>query len=345
MQVLLISNMYPRKNSDFGIFIKDQVENLEKNGIKMIKVVKTGKTHFAYVPFVSKSIFYLLFRTYDLVHGHYGFHSALFPAVIKRKPLVVTFHGSDALKEPLRHKVYRSLQKFIISRSDNIIAVSDEIKNVLTSNLGAEPNRISIISCAVDTSVFVSLEKMDVRRKLGIAQNAKVVLFAGSLSYTKGVDVIFECAQRMPDVLFILVGDGLLKTGIKNCKFPGACPHEEMPIWMNAADIFVLPSRSEGTPVVILEALSCGIPVIASRIGGCPDVIKDGQTGYLVPVNDVDILQRKLRDLLNDEVGRNLMGRRGREDMMEKFDNKKITQSIKRIYEETINSKSYFRRV
>lgn len=342
MQVLLISNMYPRKNSDFGIFIKRQVEQLEKDGIKIIKVVKTRKTHFAYVPFVSKSIFYLLFRTYDLVHGHYGFHSALFPAVIKRKPLVITFHGSDALKEPLRHKVYRSLQKFIISRSDNIIAVSDEIKNVLMSNLNADPNRISIISCGVDTSVFVPLEKMDVRRKLGIAENAKVVLFAGSLSYSKGVDVMFECAQRMPDVLFILVGDGLLKTDIKNCKFPGACPHEEMPKWMNAADIFVLPSRSEGTPVVILEALSCGIPVVASRIGGCPDVIRDGQTGYLIPVGDVDMLQRKVRDLLNDNVNRNLMGKRGRKDMVEKFDNKKIAQRIKRIYEETINSRGLF---
>jgi len=342
MKVLVISNMYPRKNSDFGIFIKDQVENLEKNGTKIIKVVKTRKTHFAYVPFVSKSIFYLLFRTYDLVHGHYGFHSALFPAVIKRKPLVITFHGSDALKEPLRHKVYRSLQKFIISRSDNIIVVSDEIKNVLMSNLNADPNRISIISCGVDTSVFAPLEKMDVRRKLGIAENAKVVLFAGSLSYSKGVDVIFACAQRMPDVLFILVGDGLLKTDIENCRFPGAFPHEEMPKWMNAADIFVLPSRSEGTPVVILEALSCGIPVVASRIGGCPDVIRDGQTGYLVPVNDVDMLQRKVRDLLNDNVGRNLMGKRSRKDMVEKFDNKKIAQRIKRIYEETINSRGLF---
>jgi len=334
--------MYPRNNSDFGIFIKYQVEELQKDGIKIIKVVKTRKTHFAYVPFVFKSIFYLLFRSYDLVHGHYGFHSTLFPAVIKRKPLVVTFHGSDALKEPLRHKVYRSLQKFIISRCDNIIAVSNEIKNVLTSNLGADINKISIISCGVDTSVFVPLEKMDTRRKLGIAENAKVVLFAGSLNYSKGVDVIFECAQRMPDVLFIFVGDGLLKTDIKNCKFPGTCPHEEMAKWMNSADIFVLPSRSEGTPVVILEALSCGIPVIASRIGGCPDVIKDGKTGYLVPVNDVDMMQRKVRDLLNDDVDRNLMGKRGRKDMIEKFDTKKIAERIRRVYKETISSRDLF---
>jgi len=342
MQVLLISNMYPRKNSDFGIFIKHQVEELEKNGIKIIKVVKTRKTHFAYVPFFFKSIFYLLFRTYDLVHGHYGFHSVFFPAIIKRKPLVVTFHGSDALKEPLRHKVYGTLQKFIISRCDNIIAVSDQIKDVLTSNLGADRNKISIISCGVDTSVFVPLEKMDVRRKLGIAENAKVVLFTGSLSYGKGVDVIFECARRMPDVLFILVGDGLLKADIKNCKFPGACPHEEMPIWMNAADIFVLPSRSEGTPVVILEALSCSIPVIATRIGGCPNVVKDGQTGYLIPVGDVDMFQRKVRDLLNDELSRNLMGKRGRKDMIQKFDSRKIAQRIKRVYKESISSRGLF---
>jgi len=343
MKVLLISNMYPGKNPDFGIFIKEQAEQLEKRGIEIIKVVRTRNSHFAYVPFLSKSIFYLIFSNYDLVHGHYGFHSALFPAVIKRKPLVVTFHGSDALREPLRARVYHSLQKFVVSRSDSIIAVSNQLKEVLIHNLGADSNRTTVISCGVDTSVFVPVEKTSVRKKLGIDENAKVVLFVGSLRYSKGVDIVFDCARRMPDVLFILVGDGLLKADIKNCRFPGACPHEEMPVWMNAADIFILPSRSEGTPVVLLEALSCTIPVVASRIGGCPGVIKDGETGYLVPVGNVDMFERKLRDLLDDESGRNLMGKRGREDMMEKFDSKRVAERIKRIYEKTMNSGNPFR--
>jgi len=332
--------MYPGdKNSYFGIFIKHQIEDLKNEGIEIIKVVKTRKTSFAYIPFILKSIFYLLFSSYDLVHAHYGFHSALFAAIVKRRPLIITFHGTDALKEPLRNNLYYELQRFVISRSDHTIAVSNEIKNVLTSNLGADPNKMSIINCGVNTSIFRPLNKANVRKKLGISEDAKVVLFAGSLSYPKGIDLIFKCAWHMSDVTFILVGDGALKTDFKNCKFAGARPHSEMPMWMNAADIFALPSRSEGTPVAVLEALSCGIPVIASEVGGNSDVIKDGQTGYLVPVNNLDIFQRKVRDLLNNEAARHIMGRQGKRDAIEKFDSRKVAKRIKKIYQEAMNSR------
>ena len=93
------------------------------------------------------------------------------------------------------------MQKFLVSRSDYIIAVSNEVRNVLISSLRAKPNKISLISCTIDTSFFTPLEKMNARKRLKIDEGEKVVLFVGQLSYGKGVDIISECARRMPDVL------------------------------------------------------------------------------------------------------------------------------------------------
>ena len=337
MKVLIISPIYPVNNSYSGIYVKRQVESIENEGVEIIKVVKYKQSNFAYIPFILQSLFYLLFKSYDLVHAHYGFHSAFLPAVVKRKPLVTTFHGSDALKEPFRNILYCFLQKFTILHSDHIIAVSNNVKDTLVSVLNANPDKISVISCGVDTSMFRPLNKIDIRKKLGIAEDTKIVLFVGKICYMKGTDVLYKCAFALPNVLFVLVGDGPLKSDIKNCKFVGPWSNEEMPRWMNAADILVLPSRSEGTPVVLLEALSCGTPVISSNVGGCPDLVNDGQIGYLIPVDNASMLQEKIRCLLNNDDIRNSMGIQGGKDMIDKYDNKEIAQKIKRLYKDTIN--------
>lgn len=339
MKVLVISNMYPKGKSNDGVFIKRELNSLERIDIEVTKVVKTQRNLLGYIPFLLRYIFLLLYKSYDLIHAHYGFHSALFAAVIKRKPLTITFHGSDALKEPSRNKTYYKLQKFVISRCDYIIAVSNEIRNVLISNLGAEPTKISVVSCGVDTSIFTPLEKIDIRRKLKIARTEKVILFIGRLSYKKGINIIFECAQRMPDVNFILVGKGTLRTNIKNCRFVGSRPNDEIPVWVNAADVFVLPSKSEGTPVVLLEALSCGIPVVASKVGGIPNLVKNGETGYLVEPEDVSMFEKRLRELLENPEKRRQMGQQGRKDMIENYDSQKIAERISQVYKKVLSKK------
>ena len=224
----------------------------------------------------------------------------------------------------------------MVSRSDYIIAVSNEIRDVLVSNLRAEPSKISVISFGVDTSFFAPIQKMDARRKLDIDEREKVVLFLGKVHFGKGVDIIAECARRMPDVTFILVGIGSLTASTDNCRAVGAYPDDQIPVWMNTADVFVLPSRSEGTPVVLLEALSCCIPVVASKVGGIPDLVKDGKTGYLVESEDVDMFESKLRELLANPEKRKQMGQQGREDMIESYDSRKIAERVKQVYERVL---------
>jgi len=337
MNVLITSNMYPNKHSCFGIFVKHQVEGLEHIGIEIIKVAKNKKRWYTYVPFVFKSIFYVLFRSYDLVHAHYGFHSGLLPALLKRKPLIVTYHRGDALDEPLRNKVYFWLQRFTVFRADFLIAVSNDIREALVKSLGADPRKISIIPCGVDTELFHPLDKARKQKELGIPENSKVVLFIGELTKRKGVDLLLKCAERIREAHFIFIGEGEVKANYENCYFVGPKPNHVLPKWINIADIFALPSRSEGTPVVVLEALSCGIPVVASKVGGIPDLIHDGVTGYLVEPEDVDMFEKRLRELLENPEKRRQMGLLGRKHMIENYDSRRIAERIKQVYERVLD--------
>ena len=339
MKVLVISNLYPSRGRDDGVFVKNQVDCLRRTfKVGIITVVRKGLSSWAYLPFWIRNFVFLLFRKYDLIHAHYGFHSALLATIVKRKPVVITFHGSDVLKEPSRNKIYRKLQEFVVSRSDYIIAVSDEVRNVLVSSLGADPSKISVISCGVDTLIFAPQPKMDIRSQLEIGRDQKVVLFIGRLDHNKGIDIISECARRMPNVSFVLVGVGPLRADAENCRCVGACPNSEIPVWTNAADVLLLPSRSEGSPVVLKEALSCGVPVVASKIGGIPELVKDGETGYLVEAEDVDMFEERLRKLLDNPQKRRQMGQKGREHMMENYDSRNIAQRIKQVYEKVLAS-------
>jgi len=337
MKILVITNMYPGKNSSFGIFVRRQTVNLEKAGINIIKVTKSQRSFFAYPLFIIKSIFYLLFKSYNLVHAHYGFHSALFAAIIKKRPLIITFHGSDALKEPYRNKVYYLLQKFVISRSNYIIAVSNAIKKALVNDLGGCSDKIVVIPCGVDTALFHPMDKTAVRDKLRLPKDRKIVLFVGRLTYWKGIDIVIQCSCQIPNVLFVCIGEGMLKVDLKNCKILGYKPNEEIPLWINAADLFLLPSRSEGTPVALLEALSCGVPAIVSDVGGIPDVITNGENGYLVPTGSINMFRDRISELLSNEMKRKSMGENAARTTIERFDNKKINYKIIRLYKKVIN--------
>ena len=339
MKILVITNMYPDRIPYFGTFIKHQVESLEDIGIEVKKVVKLKKTRFTYVPFILRSIFYILFKSYDLVHAHYGFHSALLPSIIKRRPLIITFHRGDALDEPLRNKLYFILQRFVVSRADFLIAVSNEVKDALINSLGANPNRISVITCGVDTDLFLPLDKNAARKELGISQDSKVILFVGSLNHRKGIDLLLECSKRLPEANFILIGEGTIDINYPNCTIIKAQPNHSLPKWFSIADIFILPSRSEGTPVVILEALSSGVPVIASKVGGIPDLVREGETGYLIESENIDMFEKRLRELLQNSQKRKQIRLQARKEMIENYDIHKIAKKIKALYDKLLEIK------
>jgi len=319
MKVLVISNMYPGKNSHLGTFIKQQTEDMENEGLCTTKVVKDRKGSVAYIPFILKSIFYLFFGSYDIVHAYYGFHSALFAAIIKRRPLIITFVGSDALKEPSRNKVYRILQKFVVSRANHIIAVSSKIKNVLISDLGADPNKISVITFGIDFDLFRPAPQDKVREKLGFPSDMKLVLFP---SNPRRIEKRFDIFSKSVELLQ-KENDNILPVILSNNRRS----YSEVPLVMNACDVLVLTSDSEGSPTVIKEALACNLPIVSVDVGDAREVIKDAANCYICKQDPVNIAER-VKLVLNNDV------RTAGRNNIQHLSSKKIAGKIIELYRE-----------
>ncbi len=331
----MIANMYPSKNNCSGNFIRDQVKSLESRGIDVDKVVKKSRNPLYYIPFLLHSVSKLFFSDYDVIHAHFVPHSALMPAIFKRKPLVIQFHGSDARLIPWKNRFNYYLTVYVIRKADVIIAVSEEIKTILVSRFGVLSSKIEVISVGVDTEMFYPMNKQEVRMSLGIGAEKKIALFVGRITEMKGVDLLYKCASLTPDIDYVFIGKKNDEKGktLKNCVFVGELSHSKIPLWMNAADIIVLPSYSEGLPTVVAEALSCGIPAIVSDVGGCPEIVEDGVTGFVIGVGDVNQLVDRTLSLFSEKGITQKMGNSGRLYVVERYDHKYLIDKLIVIYE------------
>jgi glycosyltransferase involved in cell wall biosynthesis len=172
---------------------------------------------------------------------------------------------------------------------------------------------VEVIPNGADHIKFTNIPREAARAQLGISPEEKVVLFVGGLVPIKGVEYLIDALPRVRDDRAVLycVGDGESRASLEarakaqgvwnRCKFVGFRPYNEMPIWLSAANCLVLPSRSEGLPTIILEAMMCRLLVIATPVGGVPEVVKDGKNGFLVPVGNSQALAERIQVVLAKE--------------------------------------------
>jgi glycosyltransferase involved in cell wall biosynthesis len=159
---------------------------------------------------------------------------------------------------------------------------------------------------------------------LGLPSEVFVLLFVGYLAPVKGVEVLLEALEQLgdPQLYCVLVGGGPLDAPLKalvqargmgaQVLFAGPQPTAQVPQWMNAADLLVLPSFSEGRPNVVLEAQASGLPVVATRVGGTQELIRDGENGLLVDSGDPCQLARAISALKQDPAARSRLAQAGR---------------------------------
>lgn len=262
----------------------------------------------------------------DLVHCHWTISGLVgFLATrLRRRPLVLTVRGSDI--HLLEKGMVRRLHRMIYGWMDRVVAVSEDIGRKL-ADAGVDRSKIRVVYNGVDER-FQPGDREEVRRRLDLSEDGFILLFVGLLAPVKGIDVLLEAMRRVDDrrLLCVLVGDGELREELQRQAegsglgeqviFAGRQPSQEIPVWMQAADLLVLPSRSEGRPNVVLEAQACGLPVIATRVGGTPELICDGENGLLVESDDPEGLAQGIRGLMEDEEGRSRLGRAGRESLL-----------------------------
>lgn len=216
-------------------------------------------------------------------------------------PVVVQIHGSDVRltgKFAAREKGTAEA----LRRADGVIAMSRDLANRAVE-LGADRDWIRVVIDGVDRDLFRPGDRAESRHRIGVRPDARHLLFVGNLQPIKGLDVLLAACARLPARLepweLHLVGDGPLREALTQqaavlgladrVRFHGTRPHSDLPDWFRAADVVVLPSRSEGTPNVLLEAAACGTPFVASAVGGIPDIASLGRS-VLVPPEDEERL-------------------------------------------------------
>ncbi len=233
-----------------------------------------------------------------LVHGH--FLRSVGPAAVALAgrlgvPCVLTAHGTDVrwLRSGGIQERYRAEMLAACQAADSVIAVSGPMADDLRA-AGVPADRILVIPMGVDATRFVPGDRQAARRQLGIAQGARLIVFIGAAIPRKGFDVLAEALGQVDDVTCLAGGGGELAS--ERIVQLGALDAAAVATLLAASDLLCLPSRAEGTPVGIMEALAAGRPVVATRVGGIPDQIVPGVNGLLVDPEDPAALAAALEE-------------------------------------------------
>jgi teichuronic acid biosynthesis glycosyltransferase TuaC len=234
---------------------------------------------------------------FDLIHAHFTFPSGYVASKIKEKynkKLIITGHGFDVYDFPFKNKHNEKIFKNVLNSCDFFITVSK--KNLKIAKSFQNLNKKSIvIPNGVDSS-FKVMSKIKVRKKLKLPIDKKILLHVGSykiniknqINLIKAINLLKE---KRTDFILYLIGSGPDEQKIKEevkklnlnkyIKVIGSKPHSEIPFWMNAADLFLLPSYFEGNPTVMFESLACGTPFIGTNVGGIKEIIFSNKFGFI----------------------------------------------------------------
>lgn len=273
--------------------------------------------------------------SYDLVHSHYWLSgwAGTFMAREWGVPHVTTFHTLGKTKLQARAgerepQVRMDTEARVMEEADAIVVSTVQEAEDIARLYHVPSHKVEVVSAGVNLSLFRPRDKGEARKALGLTDR-RIILYVGRIEPLKGLDILIQATALLEDASdtrLVVVGgipgkDRELERmramarglGLADLvTFTGAVAHDELPDYYSAADVFALPSYHESFGLVALEAMACGTPVVASRVGGLTSFIGDGVTGYLVPRRCPEPFAQRLEILLSNESLRGSMGRAAR---------------------------------
>ena len=272
---------------------------------------------------------------YDAVHSHYWLSGLAGLELARRWNArhAVTFHTLAEVKlladpgaqEPPERA---GAERRIVAETDAVVVSDGHERELLAQHYGAPASKVTVLPIGVDVETFRPLDRAEARRRLGL-HGRRMLLCVGRFDPLKRFDLALSAAallRERENVEVRLVGGDLDRDpearrlsaladalGIAgNVRFAGTAPHEELPWHYNAADVVLAPSRYESYGLVALEAMACGTPVVAARVGGLASLVVDGETGYLASQHTPEQYAERVEVLLANDALREAMGRAGR---------------------------------
>lgn len=290
----------------------------------------------------------------DIIHVHtYRFFPTWLAPIlrpIKRVPVVMTSHSAYEPTRPARIKLFDQTWGRVIFKSSSRIIALTEIEKRYLIYLGADPSKIIVIPNAVNSNLLTYRPDIARFRNNHHLRDEKVVLFVGRIGLAKGLDILVDAiphvlAQAGSNIRFVLVGPDwgdryALELRAKSLDvdthilFTGALVGEDLLNAYHTADVVVLLSRFDASPIVLLEAMAAGKPIVAARVGGIPDIIKDGVNGLVVEPEDVAAAGAAISRILADSALADRLGQAGKMQVGEHYRWDKVSQRVANLYEE-----------
>ena len=250
-------------------------------------------------------------QPFDLIDAHFAHPDGAAAARLARRldiPFVLSLRGSDIHRD-MDRKAIRPRILETTQHAAALIAVARPLADRLIE-AGVDAKKIHVIPNGVNADRFAPGDRAAARAAIGADDDRPLLLAVGALRWIKGFDLLIEAMGEVPsDVALWIVGEGEMRADLKEqaaraglsnrIRFAGAVAHEELPSYYAAADGFILPSRNEGCPNVLLEALASGCPTIATSVGHVPAIIRNGENGQLVAPGNASALAAAMRNLLD----------------------------------------------
>lgn len=297
-------------------------------------------------------------RKIDLILGHNAIPEGIAAVRLAKSfklPSGFWAIGSDVNDFAKYNRINYYLSRKSIEESNIIFTGSKDLENKIRQ-YSTKPLNVKTFYKGIDVSNFRELPpKSDLLKRLGLNEGRRYILFVGRLVYDKG---IYELAQafsivskKYPDIDLILIGEEIEKEKLaekfeqegilKRVLFKGMIPYKEVAYYMKASDLLCLPTWAEGLPNVVMEAMATGIPVVATNVGGIPEVLEDGVTGLSVPAKNVEKLAKAVIRMIEDEDLREECIRNAKELIYEKFDVKKNVFQLYKILKNLIDNNKF----
>lgn len=292
----------------------------------------------------------------DIISAHFIATNGFLGAISGFHPLVLTAWGSDILLLPKQSFYWRYLSKYALKRADLVTCNSEVLRRGLVG-LGVDPTKIRIVYHGVDTQKFKPQPGKGFRARLGL-QGVPVVISTRKLRLIYNVEMLIKAVplilERIPQASFIIAGDGeqmehlerlTASLGVsENVRFVGWIQQAELPAYLTASDIYVSTSLSDSTSVSLQEAMACELAPVVTDLPANREWITDGETGFIVPINDVQMLAEMVVYLLKNEEIRERFGKEGRRIIKERAEYEKAMGKAEKVYAEVIRTQKSLRK-